>query len=405
MVLSAVVLGRFADEPLPASYLIRPLLLVGVLALVLGLASQVVGTRAPGAAAVAAVLIIAPDFRILLIVGFLVAAELLRPQGREGELLIIVFTAVLFVVGFVRAVQVIQVFPEGPEVVVEETSVYVLLVDGYPRIDTLASLGIDNRPFVDALNERGFDHYPDATSLHSRTNKTLLAMVSDEPVTDEPNTVEERRAIRGRLVVPEGFVVVDPPVGYVTMGPGRHLDPGGVNDFEAQLVAESILAIVAPDWAWSVLLESLRDRLDDSLELVESTGEARVFAHLMAPHPPFLYGPDGSVDVPRGCWPGCGLFAYPIERLLIDEKQWAAGMAAQLEHLNGQLLQTIDALLARDPDAVIVLVSDHGGRYSLDDREEMRRPFLAARTPGHPRLFSANPRPDAVFRVISSAYP
>ena len=412
MVLAGVILGRFADEPLPASYVIRPLLVAAAIAIVLGVLSQAAGRHAPAVATGAALLFAAPDLRVLIpAVAVLIGAEALRRRGWGSQSLALVLIGTFFGVGLVRAIQVIELFPTGPEVAVHGPPMYVILVDAYPRLDSLASLGIDNQSFIDALSTRGFDHYPDATSIHTRTNNTLLAMlttetVSNEPVSiAEPVSVAERRAIRRRLVAPPGFVVIDPPLGYVTLGPGRHIDPGGMNDFEAQLVGQSALGVVAPDWAWSLLLADLRDRLDRTLDLIEASDEPRVFAHLMAPHPPFLYGPGGSTDVPRWCWPSCGVFANTIEGLSVEMEPWVVGMAAQLEYLNTRLAGTIDNLLARHPDAVIVVFSDHGGRYSEGDPDEMHRSFLAARTPGHPGLFAAAARPDTIIRTLLAAYP
>jgi hypothetical protein len=282
---------------------------------------------------------------------------------------------------------------------------YVILLDGYPRWDSLAAEGIDIGPFIEALEARGFDHYPAATSLHSRTNKTLLALMTTEEVSDDPAAVPEAREIRRRLLVPPGFVAVDPPVGYVTLGPGRHIDPGGLNDFDAHLLGRSALGRLAPDLGWSLLLNDLRDRLDRTLVLIETTDERRIFAHLMVPHPPFIFGPDGSAEAPRWCWPDCGLFEAHSERLSVTPTRWWAGMANQLDEVNDRLLESVDAVLAAHPNAVIVLFSDHGGRYSEADQEEQHRSFLAARTPRHPGLFANAPRPDTIIRALLEAYP
>jgi hypothetical protein len=79
-------------------------------------------------------------------------------------------------------------------------------------------------------------------------------------------------------------------------------------------------------------------------------------------------------------------------------------MAANLNVLNRRLLQAIDRLLEVHPDAVIVLFGDHGGRVSEADKEEWHLPFLASRTPGHPRLFADAPRPDTLIRALLATY-
>jgi hypothetical protein len=80
-------------------------------------------------------------------------------------------------------------------------------------------------------------------------------------------------------------------------------------------------------------------------------------------------------------------------------------MRGQLDGLNSDLLTTIDQITARRPEAVIVLFSDHGARYSLAERgDEWHATFLAARTPGHPQLLDGAAEPSAVLRMITDTY-
>jgi hypothetical protein len=280
----------------------------------------------------------------------------------------------------------------------------LFLLDGYPRRDTLDRLGIDTAGFVHALEQRGFDLYPDAHSLNRSTHRTLQAMLTDDDVTDIPVNVEQLRAIHQSLSVPDGFVAIDPPIGFVTLGSGRHLSPGGPNDFEADLLGRSIVGTLVPDVGWAFLISSMRAGLDSALDLATTTDEPNVFVHLMVPHKPFLYGPGGTADVPRWCWPQCQVFADSMQDLGITSPQWKEGMTAQLEALHPKLVRAIDQILADDPGAVIVLFSDHGGRMDEADLDEWHRTFLAARTPGHPNLFAAAPRPDTIIRTLLRAY-
>jgi hypothetical protein len=79
-------------------------------------------------------------------------------------------------------------------------------------------------------------------------------------------------------------------------------------------------------------------------------------------------------------------------------------MGEQIHALNPRLLGAVDSILSAHPDAVIVIFGDHGGRISAEETEEWHRPFLAARTPDHPRLFDREPGPDAILRILSETY-
>jgi hypothetical protein len=93
-----------------------------------------------------------------------------------------------------------------------------------------------------------------------------------------------------------------------------------------------------------------------------------------------------------------------MQDLGITREQWKEGMTAQLDALHPRLLDAVDEILADEPDAVIVLFSDHGGRMDEADRDEWHRSFLAARTPGQPGLFGGSPRPDTIIRTLLEAY-
>ena len=98
------------------------------------------------------------------------------------------------------------------------------------------------------------------------------------------------------------------------------------------------------------------------------------------------------------------MLAFTYDHMEISRDEWEAGMGTQVAALNKRLLSTIDEVLARHPDAVIVLFSDHGGRADSDDTAELHRSFLAARTPDHPRLFANAPFAEEVIRTLLRSY-
>ncbi len=130
-----------------------------------------------------------------------------------------------------------------------------------------------------------------------------------------------------------------------------------------------------------------------------------MLAHLFQPHLPFLWDANGDpVPVPSH-WPRVNIFAAQIETMGMSLADYSAAMKGDLATLNPKLLAMVDQIVARDPDAVVVLFSDHGSRYSLDLKEtEWYHSFLAARTPGHPLLFADDPKPTAILRTLLPIY-
>ncbi|MGZ6299333.1 MAG: hypothetical protein ACXWMN_02420, partial [Candidatus Limnocylindria bacterium] len=174
------ILGRFANSAFPTFYLYRPLLLVVPLALVVGLlAAWLARSHAPLAVAAAAgVMSFWATFTrhwwqaALLVIAWVVVVLVVRRFGRPlpfvprvASTAATVFVLVFCATGVARAVMSAEA-PVTPVTVTGTATgpnIYIVLLDGYPRRDTLMNdMGIDNGPFEAALAARGFDVYDDA---------------------------------------------------------------------------------------------------------------------------------------------------------------------------------------------------------------------------------------------------
>ena len=402
----------FADAAAPIEQLIRPVLAAAGLAIVIGALASLSPRWPVALSAFVAGALVVPVFTLPVAIVAVAATAMLailrmRPRGADRALLIL--AVAWFAVAGVRAASVIDL--SAPQVAAASSSgdapIVLILLDGYPREDTLIDLGVDNGAFYSALEERGFDIYPTATSVHGWTHRTLQAMLvgSAEGIPDEAGPVDALRAVRQQLVAPDGWDLLDPPNGHTTLRGGNHLGPGGINEIETHLLAQSIIGKVLPGLGRQLIADALRSRLDRGLEILTTYDGPRMFAHLLTPHPPFLWNDVGEPIPIQQCWPDCQAFHAAIEQVPRTMNAWAAGMGNQLEALNPRLLAAIDSITDREPDAVIVLFSDHGARYSYRTRDEWHRSFLAARTPGNPELFANEPHPHAVLRLVEEAYP
>ena len=301
--------------------------------------------------------------------------------------------------------------------------IYVLLLDGYARADTLKStFDFDNEPFLEALRSRSFDVYSQSRTEYDSTARTTLGMLSgtsaDLPDTDglpisQRDSVD--REVRRRLAEAPGLsqlhragyetvVVLSPVVHVVHRGWDVTIDTGQLTDLEVKFLRESSVGSLFASW----VLDQQRDRLEASLAaIVERSYVDRqqvVMAHLMAPHPPFLYSSDGSPMPPPECWPGdCHLYAITPTGLGLTTDEFGRRYTDQIAYLNTLILPALDAILARDPDAVVVVMSDHGSRYSSEDEAERHRNLLAIRSLSHPNLLGTDPTTDRLFERIIDA--
>ena len=393
----SLILVMANEVAIPLDFVVRPAIVALLPALIVGLVCGWFGALGRLTAIVAGPIVIIPELWPLAagLVGIEAAIWLIQRLASRQRLQVGQFA--LFPVVVLFGLSLVRLAPSATDYVSSASGhpdapgppVYMLLLDGYPRADELARLDIDNGAFIGELQDRGFDNYPDATSVHHWTHRTLQAMVagSADGIPDEAGSNEVEQAVRAALQLPPGFVAIDPPASHVVMRGGRQLTAGGMNDFEVRLLGTSLVGALARDWAASLVANSLREHFEGSLRLMVASDSSRTFTHVLAPHPPFLYA--GGV---AACWPGCNIFDVAADRLEISVDEWANRMDGQLEAVNARVISALDAIIERDPDAVIVLFSDHGGRYDVD-LPEVHHTFLAARTPGNPRLFEAEPHP------------
>lgn len=366
-VLAGVVLAKFADGVVPTGYLWRPLAGCVLVALAVGAVSLLARDWSTVAAAVLAIVVASPG-RVAVLVALMAAVLYLSERiWRLGvaHQATVAAAAVWLVSGVILAVPFLSLRVGTPAEASEPgPATYVILLDGYPRGDTLASLGVDISDFVSDLEDRGFTYYSDARSAHSSTFRSLSALLAGHMEGDGPITDADKRRHQGMWTLPPNWVTVAPPVGHVTIPGATNVGPAGLSNFEIELLASSLPG----RWLGGLVMDQLRSHLHASLDTIEAADHPQMFAHLLSPHTPYLYEGGDPAEIPD-CWPGCHIF---------DPKWDRDGMAGTLEVLNGRLLVAVDSILDRFPDARIVLMSDHGGRF---DDEEKHRIFLASNFP------------------------
>lgn len=329
-------------------------------------------------------------------------------------------TAIILVAIGITAVQegritriAADVVSEGPFPRAEATSpgdpgrpsVYLLLLDGYPRADKLrAEFGIDNTPFVGALRDRSFVVADHSRSNQVLTDATLASMFNgDIPGNPDPGVAGYRSLINhGRIL--QIFRDLDYEIisfssgseGVALRAADRYLDSGHLNELEWKLLRLLGLSPIL-DAVWPTLLaDGLRGRVVATLEAIpviarEVGGRPRlVFAHLLSPHSPLIFGSHGD-PVPAT---GLGLdFTDGGEYTRLGREEYSRHLEGQVTYLNRRVLEAVDTIVEADPTAVVVVFSDHGsgirdgpnhgGSTDVDLRTAN---LLAVRSPGRTGL-------------------
>jgi hypothetical protein len=279
--------------------------------------------------------------------------------------------------------------------------VYYIILDGYARSDYMDSIfGYDNSEFLKFLRARGFYVAEQSHSNHNWTGLSLsssLNMVFAQDLGLEflphsyPAVVVP--AIRHSLVrnaLEEiGYQTVAMSSGYVPteiLDADLYLAPSELdlralsgpitpNRFEAQLLRTTAFLAVSDRWgglSWNWVgefedfpHEELRQTvLSAFANLPVPASDPRpqfVFAHILSPHPPYLFDARGGPIDPEQAF----TFAENTTGDATPEEN--AAYREQASFITDQMTQVIDQILQASPTPPIILLqADHGSGAGQD---------------------------------------
>lgn len=278
-----------------------------------------------------------------------------------------------------------DLLPTEPVAVSPGPNVYVVLLDGYPRADSLQEyFEFDNRPFLEALEDRGFNVATRSTGLYESSIQVLPTMLQMRPLRDLLGEEWDGSDAQHRLLwhylnaspVMAGYGAA----GYKThwiVSPAPALDMRSADvvvespwfsSFEWHLVDRGVLRAVVP------LRAMYRASILDAFRyLEESVGSSPrfVFAHILSPHDPYVFTADGGPA--EWCGEECANHVGPPNPTLADR------FIGQLRFINTRVLEALDHVIEKDPDAIVIVMSDHGLRRDPADMDEWFRTLFAAR--------------------------
>ena len=271
-------------------------------------------------------------------------------------------------------------------------NIYYIVLDAYTRADILEEVfSFDNAPFLSALEARGFLVADRSYSNYNLTHQSLASSLNfallDRMARDVGYSSSDREPLYAMIRENRAMAFLRSQ-GYRIITVSSSLEPTDFRSADryfgfARSDSEfrSVLLNTTP---WPLFFESRRSTesydahrariLNAFAALEESAAEKGpffMFVHIMAPHPPFVFGANGEPVEPDY------LFS------MVDADRLHGGNAAalpdyivryraQLAFLNTKILGTIDLILAGSPEPpIIVLQGDHGSRTYTDfDRPE-----------------------------------
>lgn len=267
---------------------------------------------------------------------------------------------------------------------------YMIILDAHTRSDVLkARYGYDNAAFTQQLAEMGFFVAECSQSNYASTKLSLVSATFGDYI---------------RTIVPEGETV--PPLesspvnqilkslGYKTIAfenrASGHFDLdedlhlarnqaafgkfdiiGGFNEFERMMVDTSFMRFVFDteiipgfndlrlrDWEYKEHYYQTNYILSELEKIPDISGPKFVFTHIMVPHSPFIFNPDGT-------------YQHTTNSI--------SGYRSNVEFIDNRLPVILQTIIEKsDPQPIIIVMGDHGPATNKKVTREMRMATLNA---------------------------
>jgi hypothetical protein len=282
--------------------------------------------------------------------------------------------------------------------------IYFIILDGYARADTLANIyDYDNQPLLDDLKDRGFfiadqsyaNYHHTVLSLSTTLNMTYIKdLMFDEGIKSYDywrivDHIQNNKVFN--LASDAGYQLVTFDSGYAITAI-RHVDhfmrpkitipsdtqenakpnmPIQIGFYETRFLETTalrpLLPIIFGQFAEDSRYEDHRQHIlytfSNLASFAQEEGAYFIFAHILAPHPPFVFDANGE---PVRNWR-----PYTVS----DGSHWVGGIGTRSEYIagyrdqinfiNSMLMKTIDEILTQsETPPVIIIQGDHGpGAY------------------------------------------
>ena len=298
--------------------------------------------------------------------------------------------------------------------------IYYIVLDGYGRHDVLQrEFGLDNTDFVAILEDTGFQVANCSMSNYGQSELTFSTVLNLNYIDELGDGFTEdaddrspmwpliRDSLVRNLLEDLGYQIVAFETGFrwsefedadLYLAPPRSRELG-LNAFEATLfrstAAWAVLdqARALPDFLVRDFDQSAEQHYDrvlyvlDQLERsAEIPGPKFVFAHIVSPHPPFVFDSSGEFrDVASGSSP--------------SGAEYVDGYRDQVTYLNGRVAKAVEQIVeTSELPPIIVLQGDHGpGHGSSTDRMSI---LNAIRLPAGGEPISNSLSPVNTFRLV-----
>lgn len=275
----------------------------------------------------------------------------------------------------------------------ELPSIYYIILDGHARQDVLKEVfQYDNGSFINYLIEKGFyvahksnaNYVQSIISLPSSLNlqyfDDLAKTVGVESNDCWPLLIKWRYNRVFSFLKKYGYKIVtfdarglniyltknDVDIFYSTPGVGT------VNGFQSELFNSTPIPFIAiklfkiEDIRYAFHRKKILNAFDRLVDISKQNNHFFVFAHLLTPHQPFVFGENGEKVTPE--W-DCYTEWYTMSDGR-DREKYIESYKKQVHFIDKKMQEIIDEIISNSSvPPIIILQSDHGSAANLDPED------------------------------------
>lgn len=248
----------------------------------------------------------------------------------------------------------------------EKRDIYLIILDGYANNSTLKELyRFENKKFINYLKEKNFfiaeksrsNYALSYLSIASSLNMKYLNYLSDKIGEDSKNRQVSYKLSRDNNILnfleSKGYRSIHFNSGWRETNDNPYADinikTGRGNEFIVLLIQTSMLSYFENNLIRHDARKRVLGTFEKLAKVKKIKGPKFIFAHILVPHPPYLFDEDGQT--------------VPEARLKKSGKVWEhrQNYINQLKFVNEKVENLVDEIISGSKtEPIIVIQSDHG---------------------------------------------
>lgn len=243
--------------------------------------------------------------------------------------------------------------------------IYQIVLDGYPNEWVLKNIySFDNSQFLDELRKRGFLIASKSTSNYSFTLASLPSTLNMDYLNNDDDFASVQRKFKEgtvfRFLGKLGYKIV-----YINSYSQSFKSPENADVIVHQAYSKNFSNVMLKGSAWRIFLTFYSEMRHAIIFAFESTaacavlpGPKFVIAHIMCPHPPFVFIPDGGIPPDTQ-----GDYLMDVGSVHLNK----TAFINQIKFTNKITIETIDTILKKSKNPPIMIIH---GDHSLNLYED-----------------------------------